>query len=122
MGLKERLRDLARTDTQLEADEIRQRTLTDPDAALACAGELVDRRPARVAGSVRCVTLPPRQSVPVLVAELFDGERSVNLVWVGRRRIAGIEPGVFLIAEGRVTTSHGHVTIYNPSYQIVPTT
>ena len=121
MGLKDRIRELARTDTQLEADEIRQRTLTDPEAAIACAGELVDRRPARVAGCVRCITLPPRQSVPVLVAELFDGERSVNLVWVGRRRIAGIEPGVFLVAEGRITKAKGHLTIFNPTYQIVPT-
>lgn len=121
MGLKERLRDLARTETQLEAAEIRERTLTDPEAAMACAGQLVDRRPASVAGSVRCITLPPRQSVPVLVAELFDGERSVNLVWVGRRRIAGIEPGVFLVAEGRVSTVKGHLTIFNPTYQIVPT-
>ena len=81
------------------------------------------RRPPAgpVAGSVRCITLPPRQSVPVLVAELFDGERSVNLVWVGRRRIAGIEPGVFLVAEGRVTKAKGHLTIFNPTYQIVPT-
>ncbi|KGN38525.1 OB-fold nucleic acid binding domain-containing protein [Knoellia subterranea] len=120
MGLKERLRDLARTDAQLEADEIRQRTISDPEAAVACAGKLVDRKPATVAGSIRCITMPPRQSVPVLVAELFDGERSVNLVWIGRRRIAGIEPGVFLIAEGRVATVKGQPAIFNPSYQIVP--
>lgn len=122
MGLKERLRDLARTETQLEAAEIRERTLTDPEAAVACAGQLVERRPATVAGSIRSITMPPRQSVPVLVAELFDGERSVDLVWVGRRRIAGIEPGVFLIAEGRVAKVKGHATIFNPTYQIVPAT
>ncbi|KGN33236.1 DNA-binding protein [Knoellia sinensis KCTC 19936] len=120
MGLKERLRDLARTDTEFEADEIRERTLSDPGSAVACAGELVERRPATVAGSIRSLTLPPRQSVPVLVAELFDGQRSVNLVWVGRRRIAGIEPGVFLIAEGRVAKVKGQPTIFNPTYQIVP--
>lgn len=121
MGLKERLRDLARTETELEADEIRQRTISDPGAAMACAGELVDRKQATVAGSVRCLTTPPRQGMPVLMAELFDGERSVNLVWIGRRRIAGIEPGVFLIAEGRVATVKGQPAIFNPTYQIVPT-
>jgi len=121
MGLKERLRDLARTETELEAHEIRERTIADPGGAVACAGRLVERRPAVVAGSVRCITLPPRQSVPVLVAELFDGERSVNLVWTGRRRIAGVEPGTFLVAEGRVAKVHGQPTIFNPAYQIVPT-
>lgn len=120
MGLKERLRDLARTETQLEADEIRQRTISDPGAAVACAGKLVDREPATVAGCVRCITMPPRQGMPVLVAELFDGERSVNLVWIGRRRIAGIEPGVFLVAEGRVAMVKGQQAIFNPTYQIVP--
>ena len=120
MGLKERLRDLARTDTQLEADEIRQRTISDPGAAVACAGKLVERKPATVAGTVRCITMPPRQGMPVLVAELFDGERSVNLVWIGRRRIVGIEPGVFLIADGRIAMVKGQPAIFNPTYQIVP--
>jgi len=121
MGLKERIRDLARTESQLEAAEIRERTLSDPGAAVACAGELVERRPATVAGCIRCTTIPPRQSVPVLVAELFDGERSVNLVWVGRRHIAGIDPGVFLTAQGRIAKVKGQPTIFNPTYQIVPT-
>lgn len=120
MGLRDRLRDLSRTDTQLEAAEIRQRTLSDPGAAVACAAELVERRVATVAGSVRCITIPPRRSVPVLEAELFDGERSVNLVWVGRRSIVGIDPGVFLVAEGRVANVKGRLTIFNPTYQIVP--
>ncbi|PRY62597.1 ATP-dependent DNA helicase RecG [Knoellia remsis] len=121
MGLKEKLRDLARTETQLEADEIRERTLEDPSVAQACSTPLVERRPATVAGCVRCTTMPPRQSVPVLVAELFDGKRSVNLVWIGRRRIAGIEPGVFLKAQGRIAKVKGQPTIFNPDYQIVPT-
>lgn len=120
MGLKERLRDLTRTDAELEADEIRERAMADPEVAVACSAALVERRRATVAGSVRCITMPPRQSVPVLVAELFDGERSVNLVWVGRRRIAGIEPGVFLVAEGRIAKVKGVPTIFNPNYQIVP--
>ena len=121
MGLKERLRDLARTESQLEADEIRERTIASPVAAVACAGELKDRQLATVAGSVRCLTTPPRQGMPLLVAELFDGERSVNLVWIGRRHIAGIEPGVFLTADGRIANVKGCPTIFNPTYQIVAT-
>ena len=66
------------------------------------------------------MTLPPRRSVPALVAEVWDGKGSVNLVWIGRRTIAGIEPGVFLRARGRVATVHGAPTIFNPAYEIVP--
>ncbi len=57
---------------------------------------------------MRTVTLPPRRSVPALVAEVWDGNGSVNLVWVGRRTIGGIEPGVFLRARGRVTVGARH--------------
>jgi hypothetical protein len=60
--------------------------------------------------------------VPVLVAEVWDGNGAVNLVWIGRRTIAGIEPGVFLRARGRVAQVRGASTIFNPAYEIVPTT
>ena len=66
------------------------------------------------------MTLPPRRSVPALVAEVWDGNGSVNLVWIGRRSIAGIEPGVFVRARGRVAEVRGNPTIFNPSYEIVP--
>ena len=54
------------------------------------------------------------------MAEVWDGNGSVNLVWVGRRTIGGIEPGVFLRARGRVTSVRGTPTIFNPAYEIVP--
>jgi hypothetical protein len=41
-------------------------------------------------------------------------------VWIGRRSIAGIEPGVFVRARGRVAEVRGAQTIFNPSYEIVP--
>ena len=64
--------------------------------------------------------MPPRPSVPMLVAELYDGTRPLNLVWLGRRSIAGIETGTFLKAHGRVALVRGVPTIYNPTYSIVP--
>ena len=62
-----------------------------------------------------------QRMIPALVAEVWDGKGSVNLVWIGRRSIAGIEPGVFLRAKGRVAEVRGAPTIFNPSYEIVPT-
>jgi hypothetical protein len=56
----------------------------------------------------------------VLVAEIFDGRTSVNLVWIGRRRIAGIEPGAVLRAVGRVSLRRGVATIFNPIYTLLP--
>ncbi|HET6289990.1 MAG TPA: DNA-binding protein, partial [Amycolatopsis sp.] len=46
-----------------------------------------------VLGRLRSVELCPRDAAATLEAELYDGTEGVTLVWLGRRRIAGIEPG-----------------------------
>ena len=60
----------------------------------------------------------PTANVPVLEAELFDGSAAIQLVWLGRRRIAGIEPGRKLLARGRVGVHDGQLAIYNPWYEL----
>jgi hypothetical protein len=108
---------LTKSVTQLEADELQE------DAArMGCTRmcDLKDREEATVSGTVRAVTLRPRVNVPALVVDLYDGSRTINLVWLGRRTIGGIEPGTYLRAHGRVTISRGIPTIFNPSYEIVP--
>ncbi|MBM6399819.1 OB-fold nucleic acid binding domain-containing protein [Phycicoccus sonneratiae] len=117
MGVRERLRDLARTPVEQHADELREQTVSEGGDDLTA---LAPRHSACVCGTVRTVTLPPKASVPALVAEVWDGKGSVNLVWVGRRSIGGIEPGTFLRARGRVTTVKGTATIFNPAYEIIP--
>ena len=82
--------------------------------------ELPDREMVRVAGTLRTVTLRPRAGVPALVAELYDGSGSINLVWLGRRQIPGIEPGRAVIACGRVTRDHEQPVIFNPRYELRP--
>jgi len=83
--------------------------------------ELADRVDATVHGAVRSVTLRPRVNVPALVVELYDGSKTLNLIWLGRRRIGGIVPGTYLTARGRVTFKHGVATMFNPAYEIKPT-
>jgi hypothetical protein len=108
---------LTKSVTQIEADELQE------DAArMGCTpmSELVDRQEATVSGTVRAITLRPRVNVPALVVDLYDGSRTINLVWLGRRTIGGIEPGTYLRASGRVTWTRGVPTIFNPAYEIVP--
>jgi hypothetical protein len=71
-----------------------------------------------VGGRVRSVKFTPTANVPVLEAELFDGSACMHLVWLGRRRIAGIEPGRRLLARGRVGMHDGKLAIYNPWYEL----
>ena len=108
---------LASTESELEDLELQKATWRLGATPIA---DLADRADASVCGAVRSVTLRPRVNVPALVVELYDGSKTLNLVWLGRRRIAGIVPGTYLTAHGRVTYKHGIPTIFNPAYEIKP--
>lgn len=109
---------LASTELEFEARELQEDTGRQGATPIA---ELTDRSDASVCGSVRSVTLRPRVNVPALVVELYDGSKTLNLIWLGRRRIGGIVPGTYLTARGRVTFKHGIPTMFNPAYEIKPT-
>lgn len=76
--------------------------------------------PVCVAGTVKAVVLKPRAGVPTLEAEVYDGTGSVTLIFLGRRRIRGIDPGRSLVARGRLTSHEGRPTLYNPAYELKP--
>lgn len=69
-------------------------------------------------GTLRAVTLRPRSGVPALEAEMYDGSGMALLVWLGRRRIAGIEPGRRLTVHGRLGVRDGDVVLFNPRYEL----
>jgi hypothetical protein len=75
-----------------------------------------------VLGRLRSVELSPRESAAMLEAELFDGTEGVTLVWLGRRRIPGIEPGRTIKAQGRLAERDGRKVLYNPYYELQTTT
>lgn len=77
-------------------------------------------QPVTVTGRLRSVVYTPRDTVPTVNAELYDGSGSVHLLWLGRSRIAGIEPGRALIARGRVAEQDGLKVIFNPWYELKP--
>jgi len=108
---------LARTESEIEAQELQENSWWLGATRIV---DLVDRSEASVCGAVRSVTLRPRVNVPALVAEIYDGSRTLNLIWLGRRRIGGIVPGTYLTVHGRVTYRHGIPTIFNPAYEIRP--
>ncbi len=108
---------LASTELEFEARELQEDIGRQGATPIA---ELTDRSDASVCGSVRSVTLRPRVNVPALVVELYDGSKTLNLIWLGRRRIGGIVPGTYLTARGRVTFKHGIPTMFNPAYEIKP--
>lgn len=60
----------------------------------------------------------PDDSAAQLEAELYDGTEGVTLVWMGRRRIPGIEPGRTMRVRGRISLRDGQKVLYNPYYEI----
>nr|WP_230487341.1 OB-fold nucleic acid binding domain-containing protein [Nocardioides anomalus] len=82
--------------------------------------EAPDRQQVVLRGSLRTVTLRPRAGVPALEAELNDGSGVITVVWLGRRRIAGIEPGRAIEIEGRIGAHDGMRVMYNPRYSLIP--
>jgi hypothetical protein len=77
-----------------------------------------DRDVVLLHGTLRAVTLRPRGGVSALEAELYDGSATVTLVWLGRRRIAGIQPGSRLTVHGRLSCQDGKRVLYNPRYEL----
>lgn len=90
------------------------------DTGCIPVSEVGDRERARVRGTLQTVTLQPRAGLPALEAELYDGSGVVTLVWLGRRRIAGIDCGRRLVATGRVASVDGRRLMYNPQYSLLP--
>lgn len=82
--------------------------------------EAPDRELIELQGQLRTVTLRPRGGVPALEADLYDGTGILTLVWLGRRQIAGIEPGRVVRVRGRIGRHDGHRVLYNPRYELLP--
>jgi hypothetical protein len=99
----------------MEARELKEDTVK---AGCCPIAEAHDRSRVELRGSLRTVTLRPRGGVPALEAELYDGSALVTLVWLGRRRIAGIEPGRAIKVVGRVGVQDKVRVMFNPRYEL----
>ncbi len=115
--LKAGLRTVLASRAEIEASDERKHAEGTGCTAVA---QVRDRSRVDLFGVLRSVTLRPRLGVPALEAELFDGTGSVRLVWLGRRTIAGIEPGRRLRASGLLSRVDGRPLIFNPRYELAP--
>ena len=77
-----------------------------------------ERPRIRIAGTVRVIRQDPIGGMPALQADLCEGPGSVQLIWLGRVSIPGIEPGSTVVAEGRLGVRRGRATMFNPRYEL----
>ena len=101
-----------------EADHLRQEYARSGKSGAISIGEAPDRERVTLRGSLRTVTLRPRAGVPALEAELNDGSGVITIVWLGRRRIAGIEPGRAIEVQGRIGRQQHARVMFNPRYEL----
>lgn len=81
--------------------------------------ECAERDRVRVVGTVESLTVAPRAGSPALEAELYDGTDRLVVVWLGRRKVAGVAPGRLLAVSGRIARQHGRTTMFNPEYELL---
>jgi RecG-like helicase len=114
--LRRLTRRLTEDPEQLDVEE-----LTD-EAANTGAQKAIDCQRGQevtMVGTLRSVECNGKGCSGGVKAELFDGTDTVMLVWLGQRRIAGIESGRTLRVHGRIgKLDNGAKAIYNPHYEI----
>src|SRR5919106_225 len=114
--LRRLTRRLTENPEQLDVEELSD------EAANTGAQKAIDCRRGQevtMVGTLRSVEANAKGCAGGVKAELFDGTDSVILVWLGQRRIPGIESGRTLRVHGRVgKLENGSKAIYNPHYEI----
>jgi hypothetical protein len=100
---------------RLDAQELAQTS----EASGACQAATCQRgEEVTMLGRLRSVEECPQAATGCLEAEFFDGTDAVTLVWIGRRRIPGIEPGRRILVRGRIGDRDGAKVIFNPYYEL----
>jgi RecG-like helicase len=74
---------------------------------------------AEVQGVVRCVIHQPADATPQFKFEVYDGTGVLCVTFMGRSSIVGIDPGIEIRLQGRVTKDNKNLTMFNPKYTLI---
>ncbi|WP_228824375.1 OB-fold nucleic acid binding domain-containing protein [Nocardia blacklockiae] len=100
---------------RLDAEELAETS----EASGACRADECRRgEEVTMLGKLRSVEACPKAAGANLQAEFYDGTDAVTLVWIGRRRIPGIDPGRRILVRGRIGERDGAKVIFNPYYEL----
>jgi hypothetical protein len=114
-GLRRFFSRLTASEEDLRAEELQRDSAK---SGATPAGRCSKGQVVSVSGRLRTVAYTPRTNLPTLEADLYDGSDVVTLGFLGRRSIAGIEPGRQLTAKGRIAIRDDRKVIYNPYYEL----
>jgi hypothetical protein len=77
------------------------------------------RNHGRFCGRVHSLRVQPWAGVATLELTLVDDTGSINVVFLGRKQIAGIKPGTRLIVDSVVGQHRGRLALLSPYYEIL---
>jgi hypothetical protein len=82
--------------------------------------ECVWREPARIVGRVRSMRVHPwAGKVATLECVVVDDTGGMQVIFLGRRTVAGVKLGATIVAEGTVVERRGHLALLNPVYELL---
>ena len=114
--LRRRIHRLTADEAELEDQELQHQVkAVGAEQVSACR----ERTSVCVAGTIRSVTLKSVAGSPSLEADVYDGSGSIVAVFLGRRKIPGIEAGRSIKLSGRLTMQDHRQTIFNPRYELI---
>jgi amino acid transporter len=89
-----------------------------PAAGCVPIADVRYRDRVRVSGRVRSLRVAPQHAAPVLELVLDDGTAALSVVFLGRRRLAGVDVGTRMVVEGTVGLHRHRLAMLNPVYEL----
>jgi hypothetical protein len=108
--------------SQLRHPRPAEKPIADLDAPAGAApiAPIIPRQRTKVAGRVRSIEVQPRSGIPTLELTIIaHAGHTLGVVFFGRRRIAGVQPGACVCVEGMVGSRSGRLLMLNPVYEIL---
>lgn len=118
MSLRDRARKrLAPTVAELDKTRLQDRYR---GLDITSISEISLRQPARLGGEVQGLRVVPRAGSSSLEVTVADGSGRAVAVFLGRRSIAGVVPGIGVVLEGVPRREGGRTVLVNPAYTLLP--
>ena len=108
-------RRMAESDEQRYAQEIEAWAESVPGSTRIREAPM--RQRVKLAGVVRRITVRPLEGHESLEALLYDGTGEVTVVWMGRRKIPGLNLGTRLVVEGLLAEQRSSRRLVNPTFE-----
>lgn len=78
------------------------------------------RGQAAICGEVAALQVTPRAGAPSFEVTLDDGTGRAVLVFTGRTKVAGLDPGRAVAVTGMARRERGRLVFVNPAYTLLP--